>query len=112
MNRKLFFLLTAALMLVSSIVFAEQNKGAADIRIFAGDKGDVPFPHLKHQTALVDCNKCHNLFPQTTASIQEYQKNGKLKKKQVMDQCRECHRIMAEAGQKTGPTSCAKCHQK
>jgi len=45
-------------------VAQEQNKGADKMELFGGEKGNVPFPHHKHQEVLKDCNICHADFPQ------------------------------------------------
>ena len=83
-----------------------QNKGAADMVLQGGKPGDVLFPHHMHQSALGNCDLCHNLFPQTKGGIDKLKAEGKLKKKEVMDQCQACHR------QKTGPIKCSECHKK
>jgi DNA-directed RNA polymerase subunit RPC12/RpoP len=33
-----------------------------------------------------------------------------LKKKEVMNRCVQCHRELAQEGQKTGPVKCSECH--
>jgi hypothetical protein len=54
---------------------------------------DVHFPHHRHQDALGDCNICHDLFPKKLGSIDELKNQGKLKKKQVMQEhCIDCHK--------------------
>lgn len=100
-----------AAFIIVSIGFAQQNKGAREMVLKGSEKnGDVPFPHHTHQTALNDCNKCHALFPQIPGAIEDLISNGKLLKKQVMNQCRTCHRETAKTGAKAGPVSCSKCH--
>jgi len=113
--RTIFLTALVFLMLIgisSAMVTSDQNKGAPEIRLDAGGKGPVDFPHQRHQQTLGDCNICHNIFPQTLGIIKDLKDQGKLKEKQVMNHCRECHRSMADTGKKTGPTSCQKCHQK
>ena len=108
-------LLVAALITGFSIALtlADQNKGAANIEINAGKRGDVQFPHRQHQDRLVDCKICHSVFPQKPGSIAELKAEGKLKKKYVMNKlCTKCHKEKKRAGQKSGPTTCTKCHQK
>lgn len=91
---------------------ADQNKGAEEIVLPAGSKGDVQFPHLTHQNNVKDCNVCHELFPQEKGAIVKLKADGKLKRKQVMNtQCLKCHREKKREGVATGPTSCSKCHQ-
>jgi uncharacterized membrane protein len=90
----------------------DQKKGAPEIRLDGGNKGPVDFPHQKHQQTLGDCSICHTIFPQTTGIIRDLKNQAKLKPKQVMNHCRQCHRSMAAAGKHAGPTSCRKCHRK
>jgi len=106
------FLLIGAITTGVAFTAVDQNKGAKKMVIFGGKLGNVTFPHLRHQTVLDDCNKCHNLIPQSAGSIQAKQKQNILKKKQVMNQCRQCHREMAKSQQKAGPIKCKECHQK
>lgn len=90
-----------------------ENKGAEIILLSGGKMRDVHFPHHRHQDVLGDCNICHDLFPQKLGSIKELKNQGKLKKKQVMQEhCINCHRKMKAAGQNTGPISCGRCHRK
>ncbi len=104
-----------ALVLTFSFITAsasEENRGADKIVLKGGEKGDVSFPHKKHQDTLNDCGKCHTLFPKQPGIIKVMVKQGKLAKKKAMDQCRDCHRETKKAGKVTGPTSCKKCHNK
>jgi c(7)-type cytochrome triheme protein len=90
-----------------------QNKGAENIEINAGTKGNVPFPHRQHQDRISDCKVCHSVFPQKSGSIQKLKAEGTLKKKYVMNKlCTKCHKEKKQAGQKSGPTTCTKCHIK
>ena len=91
-----------------------EDKGAETILLSGGEKmRDVHFPHHRHQDALKDCNICHDLFPKKLGSIDELKNQGKLKKKQVMQEhCIDCHKEMKATDRKTGPTSCARCHRK
>ena len=46
-------------------------------------------------------------------SIKALKAEGKLKKKHVMNKlCTKCHKQKKKAGQKSGPTTCKKCHIK
>ena len=92
---------------------ASQNKGAANMDLNGGKRGNVPFPHHQHQEKLGDCDICHSVFPQKSGSIEELKAEGKLKKKYVMNKlCTKCHKETKKAGQKSGPTTCKKCHVK
>ena len=110
-------LLLAALMLVGGGAVAlsnsEQNKGAEQIELPGGTRGKVHFPHHLHQDKLVDCQICHATFEQKAGIIEELKAQGKLKKKQVMNKlCTKCHKQKKKAGEKSGPTTCSKCHIK
>ena len=94
------------LVLIATTGAATENKGSSDIVLQGGKAGGVPFPHHKHQDNLKDCNLCHNLFSQTSGSIDKLRAEGKLKIKEVMTQCQDCHR------QKGGPKTCKGCHEK
>jgi hypothetical protein len=90
---------------------AGENMGAEDMSLYGGNRGKVPFSHLSHQNRLGDCDKCHALFPQNQGSIEELKSKGQLKKKQVMNKlCIKCHKAEKLAGNKSGPTTCSKCH--
>ena len=105
----------AAIIAFSTIAAstASQNKGAASINLAGGKRGNVPFPHHQHQEKLGDCNICHSVFPQKAGSIADLQAEGKLKKKYVMHKlCTKCHKDRKKAGEKSGPTTCKKCHVK
>jgi c(7)-type cytochrome triheme protein len=101
----------ASAMVASSM--ATQNKGAENLELNGGSRGNVPFPHRQHQDQIGDCKICHSVFPQKTGSIKELKTEGTLKKKYVMNKlCTKCHKEKKRAGQKSGPTTCTKCHIK
>ena len=120
MKAKAVALLMAGIMLAffAGLTVAEENKdeknkGADKIQLFGGKKGNIPFPHHKHQESLKDCNICHADFPQKAGSIEKLKAEGKLEKKQIMNKhCTACHKKMKREEKKTGPTTCSKCHQK
>ena len=88
-----------------------QEKGAAELELNGGNRGPVPFPHLRHQETMGECGTCHDIFPQKKGGIDELKARGELKSKQVMNkQCIRCHREMKKAGEKAGPTTCSSCH--
>jgi len=92
---------------------ANQDKGAEDIELFGGNRGNVSFPHHRHQETLGDCEICHSVFPQKTGSIEELKTKGELKKKYVMNKlCTKCHKERKKASEPSGPTTCSKCHIK
>ncbi len=92
---------------------APPNRGAAEIILEGGTSGKVAFPHQRHQEKLTDCNICHAAFPQKTGIIEELKTQGKLAKKQIMnEQCTKCHKEKKQAGEKAGPTTCTTCHVK
>ena len=110
-------LLLVAFMLVAGGAVAwsssQQNKGAEEIELQAGTRGNVHFPHRLHQKNLVDCQICHSVFAQKIGSIEELKAQGKLKKKYVMNKlCTKCHKQKKKEGVKAGPTTCVNCHIK
>jgi cytochrome c-type protein NrfB len=105
-------MMLVSILLLAAALAAERNMGAPTLVIPAGIKPDVTLPHAVHQTALENCDRCHNLFPQAAGSIAQMKESGALKKMQVMKQCRECHKEMTEAGKKAGPVNCDECHRK
>ena len=117
MKLKLILLLISITVLLAGAMsagsMASQNKGAENIELEGGKRGKVPFPHRQHQTNLIDCKICHTVFPQKSGSIESLKAEGKLKKKHVMNKlCTKCHKKNKKAGQKSGPTTCKKCHIK
>lgn len=114
MKKKVIVCLIIGIMMAFTLSVAqEQNKGAKEMELSGGSKGKVPFPHQKHQETMGDCKVCHDVFPQEAGSIEKSKADGKLKSKEVMNKlCIKCHKDKAKAGEKTGPTSCSKCHQK
>lgn len=92
---------------------ANQDMGPKDIKLQGGKRGNVPFPHQRHQETLGDCDICHTVFPQKTGAIEELKGKGELKKKYVMNKlCTKCHKDRKKAGEPSGPTTCSKCHLK
>jgi hypothetical protein len=106
--------MAAAICLGATLTLhAAENRGADQIQIHGGSRGEVPFPHHLHQDTLQECNICHATFPQQTGAIDTLKQEGKLARKQVMNKlCTKCHREKKAAGEKTGPTTCNKCHQR
>ncbi len=96
---------------IATIGLAVENKGAEKIQIDGGSRGAVPFNHHAHQERLGDCNVCHASFPQEPQSLARLKESGQLKSKDVMNKlCIKCHKAEKIAGNKTGPTTCSKCH--
>lgn len=112
MKRIVFAVLILILGAVSSAA-AIENKGAEQITLEGGARGVVPFPHLRHQTGLNDCNICHTLFPQARGAIVRLKQEGKLVPKQIMNKhCIKCHKSEKQAGRQAGPVTCSQCHQR
>lgn len=86
------------------------NRGAQSMVLHGGRSGDVPFPHHRHHEALKGCNPCHDIFPKVPGSIEHLKGEGKLQRKEAMNQCRACHIEKARKDEKTGPTKCTGCH--
>ena len=113
MKTRLFIVLLAAVAFIASIAVAAENKGADQINIDGGSRGNIPFSHHAHQNRLKDCNICHAVFPQEPGALGKLKQSGHLQKKQVMNkQCIKCHKAEKKAGNKTAPTTCSKCHVK
>ena len=101
-----------AFALAAAFVTAE-NRGTAEITVFGGSRGEVPFTHKQHQDRLNDCSVCHDYFSQQPDSMKALKAKGELKKKLVMNKlCIKCHKAEKAAGNKSGPTTCSKCHVK
>jgi len=114
-RKRLTGLVVAGVLFVGlGAVFAQtQNTGAAEIVLEGGTSGSVAFPHQRHQAKLGDCTICHSVFPQKAGAIEELKAQGKLVKKQIMnEQCTKCHKEKKQAGEKSGPTTCTTCHVK
>jgi hypothetical protein len=89
-----------------------ENKGAEIILLCGGKMRDVHFPHHRHQDVLGNWNICHELFSQRLGGIAELKSQGRLKRKQVMQEhCIDYHKKMKAAGRSAGPASCARCHR-
>ena len=113
MKLKLVAGLIFGLLVIAGVSMAVENKGAKDITLAGGKRGKVPFPHHRHQEALVDCKICHSVFPQKAGIIEKLKAEGKLKKKQVMNKlCTKCHKQKKRTGEKGGPVTCKTCHIK
>ena len=114
MNTKMIYACIIAISVVSLANFtkASSEKGAETMALKGGSRGDILFPHGKHQGVTVDCLPCHGLFPKKSESIGTMQTEGKLKKREVMNMCKGCHKELKNEGGKAGPTSCNGCHKK
>ena len=92
---------------------AAENRGAEQITLSGGNRGNIAFPHHLHQSRIADCNACHATFPQQAGAIDDMKRDGKLAPKQVMTKlCIKCHRDKKAAGEESGPTACNECHRK
>ncbi|MBU2487973.1 MAG: cytochrome c family protein [Proteobacteria bacterium] len=112
MKRIPIILLAAAMALAAAAAFSGEEAappGKAEMTLQGGFMGAVPFPHARHQQRL-DCQACHAIFPQEAGAVESLKEKGTLKKKQVMDQCRDCHKKKIGAGEPAGPTTCRTCH--
>ena len=104
--------LIGVLLFSAGHVLAEENKGAASIVLNGGSMGSITFPHGLHQHVFVDCKPCHELFAKEPKVIENMKAEGKLRKQEVMNMCKGCHKDMRAKGEKTGPTACTDCHKK
>ena len=108
-----FMSLIIGAALIVSVTAAAQNKGAEQININGGSRGNVPFPHHAHQDRLKDCNICHAVFPQEPGALDKQKSSGQLKPKEVMNkQCLKCHKAEKAAGNSKAPATCSQCHVK
>ena len=114
MNRNIVIITLAVFTLTGMVAIASAaNKGPANIDIFGGKSGKVPFPHAQHQARIQDCNVCHGVFPQEKDAIQTMKTQGAIKPKKVMNlQCIKCHKEEKRAGKPSGPLTCKTCHVK
>ena len=112
MKRKLIIFSTLGFFFLLSTMAMSQNKGAANMVLQGGKLGSVPFSHHLHQKLIDDCNICHKAFSQAAGSIEKLKAEGKLKKKEAMDQCVDCHKKEATTDGKALPTKCGECHKK
>jgi len=116
LNKKMILIQTIIQVMVCFLIFGltgstEYNKGAENMALEGGTKGEIPFPHYRHQEILGNCTVCHKLFMQKSGSVENLKAKGVLKKKQVMNKlCIKCHRAERKAGKPHGPTTCTKCH--
>jgi len=91
---------------------AGDDTGAESIVLKGGGLGSITLNHRLHQKVQTDCKPCHDLFPKESQVVEKMKGQGKLQKKNVMDMCKNCHKSMADKGQKTGPTNCMDCHKR
>lgn len=96
--------LFAGSLFALSVVFAV---AAAPTEItLSNNKGDVTFPHVRHQGMFPDCTTCHHNgieAPKCTGCHDG--KAGVADAKKIFHaRCKGCHR---KAG---GPTKCKECH--
>ena len=113
MKTRKVLILFAIIIFTSTLATASQGHGSAHLRINAGKKGVVEFPHRLHQKTLGNCNACHYLFPKKEGIIKRLKAEGKLGKMKVMNKlCLKCHRKKKKAGQRFGPLRCSQCHAK
>lgn len=112
MKSKIILTILTLIFISLFVAASEQALSPENMVLEGGRTGNVFFPHHIHQNALGECNYCHNLFPKASNSIKKLKAEGKLKKKEVMNNCKNCHKQKVENNEKTGPTSCKACHQK
>ncbi len=100
-------------LLLAAVFVAAENRGASEITVFGGSRGDIPFTHKQHQDRLNDCSICHDYFAQQPKAIKLMKEKGELNQKLVMNKlCIKCHKSEKAAGNKFGPVTCSECHTK
>lgn len=113
MRTKTLLIFIIAVFFMTTLGIAIENKGTNDKDLFGGQNGKVPFPHRLHQNKLGGCNDCHSVFPREQGAIENMKKTGTLQAKEVMNKlCIKCHKAEKQAGNKSGPLTCSKCHVK
>lgn len=101
----------AALLLIGVAGVMASGQGPETTRlILTGKYGSVTVPHWEHQESLTDCKPCHALFPKERGAVARLKAENVLKKKEVMNTCRNCHLSLTKAGKESGPTKCYECH--
>ena len=87
------------------------------MKFFLADLKDGAIHHFEEKlnpkeldVEFVDWKYCESL--QVSGSIEKLKAEGKLKKKQAMNQCKTCHRNRTAQGLKAGPIKCKDCHNK
>ncbi|MFP4194212.1 MAG: cytochrome c3 family protein [Desulfosalsimonas sp.] len=109
----MILILCALVLPVKTFETGASGTGAEEICLQGGRLGEVEFPHLLHQKTPGDCSTCHDMFPREKDAILMQQEAGELKKQQVMNMlCIKCHVARQSVLKPSGPTKCAKCHQK
>ena len=108
----LLALAISVLLFCPNGVSSSQEEPAESIVLQGGGRGDVTFPHGRHQEVDVDCRPCHEMFAKEALVIDKMKAEGNLKKKEVMNMCKGCHKDMAAEGKKAGPVGCGDCHKK
>lgn len=119
----------AALAFTAGVTLAETDYGPETMILkTAKAKKPATFPHALHQKS-VTCDACHHGKNDDGSQkpFVDGQKNGKCVschnpdlantklnsfKNAAHSSCKSCHKIMAKAAQKTGPTKCNGCHIK
>ncbi len=114
-SRYIIVIMVLLFMAAAVICLADHHSGAPNITLDGGKRGNIPFPHERHQLKLGEesCQLCHDRFPQEPGAIAKLIAGGELKKKKVMNiLCVKCHKQRKRAGRDTGPIKCSACHIK
>ena len=112
-QKKLILILALIAVLIPvSVVIGSEEEPAESMVLQGGGMGNVSFPHGRHQNIDVDCRPCHEMFAKKAQSIDTLKGDGTLKKKDVMNMCKDCHKELTTKGQKAGPVKCNECHKK
>ena len=75
--KPVFLIITFLYIFGFSIASSDTNTGKPEMILESESKGNVAFPHARHQRTVVDCSKCHGLFPKEVGIIQNLIKEGK-----------------------------------
>ena len=106
-----------------TMVYAGAVKAPTGPLVFQNKHGAVTFDHSIHLKAGLQCEKCHHMWKDKTKEPKGCKECHKEKKTNGVPKlydmahksnhsCKGCHKAMAKAGKKHGPTKCSGCHKK
>ncbi len=121
MKKIVMLVALVAFMAMSVVAFAAPAGPAGELTVTAKMKSDkkpaVKFAHEKHEA--LACKDCHHTWegegdPKKCSECHTGRKSGeKINNKVALHKsCKDCHKKMKKAGEKTGPSSCKACHKK
>ena len=123
MKKIVALVVMVAFLAVGVVAFAAPAPPTGDLKIVkaagAEKKPAVNYNHEKHMASAPDCKSCHHTWDgegavKKCSECHKAKKDGKALdiKKALHKACKDCHKDMKKAGEKTGPSSCKGCHVK